>query len=45
MDKYKKLMKQGYSDHKAFSIVEEEMSQLFEKQMDETRIIRGAALS
>ena len=44
IDKYKRLMKQGYSDQKAFAIVEEEMTQMFEKQMDETRIIRGVAL-
>lgn len=45
MQKYKALVKKGYTEAKAFAIVEEEMSQLFDRQMDESRIIRGAALS
>ena len=45
IEKYKRLMKQGYSEDRAFLIVEEEMTQMFERQMDETRIIRGVALS
>ena len=31
MDKYKKLVKKGYTDFKAFQIVEEELTQLLEK--------------
>lgn len=45
VEKYKKLLGKGYSDYKAFSIVEEELRVVLEDQMDETRILRGAALA
>jgi hypothetical protein len=45
MDKYRKLMRKGYNGIKAFDMVEEELTDLFEKQRDEIRILRGAALT
>ena len=42
--KYKKLRAKGYSEYKAFSTVEAELSEILDKQLDETRILRGAAL-
>ena len=42
--KYKKLRSKGYSEYKAFSTVEAELSEILDKQLDETRILRGAAL-
>lgn len=43
--KYKELRAKGYSDYKAFSMVESELSELLESQLDETRILRGAAMA
>ena len=43
--KYKKLKNKGYSEYKAFKIVEEELRDVLEDQLDETRILRGAAMS
>jgi hypothetical protein len=37
-------MKQGYTEHKAFKIVEAELEGLIQKQRDEARILRGVAL-
>ena len=45
MRKYKSLCKKGYSEYKAFAIVEKELSEVFEKQRDDMRILRGAALA
>jgi hypothetical protein len=45
IDKYKKLVKQGYNQDKAFQIVEGELAELLDSQRDEMRILRGAALS
>ena len=45
LDKYKKLRKAGYNDFKAFSKCEEEISEVLDKQRDDARILRGAALS
>ena len=45
VEKYKKLLKSGYSEYKAFQIVEEELRVILEDQIDETRILRGAALA
>jgi hypothetical protein len=42
--KQQKLMKQGYTEHKAFKIVEAELEGLIQKQRDEARILRGVAL-
>lgn len=45
MQKYNKLRAKGYSEYKAFSIVEEELRGILEEQLDETRILRGAAMA
>ena len=45
VEKYKGLLNKGYTEYKAFQIVEEELRELLEDQMDETRILRGAALA
>lgn len=45
MNKYKRLRAKGYSEYKAFSIVEEELRSVLDEQLDETRILRGAALA
>ena len=45
LEKYKKLKAKGYSEYKAFSIVEEELRGILEEQLDETRILRGAAMA
>lgn len=45
VQKYKKLKAKGYSEYKAFSIVETELSELLDSQLNETRILRGAALA
>lgn len=37
-------MKQGYSQHKSFEIVEAEIEGIIQKQRDETRILRGVAM-
>jgi hypothetical protein len=37
-------MKQGYTELKAFEIVEAELEGLIQKHRDETRILRGVAL-
>ena len=44
VDKYRKLLKQGYNKEKSFQICAEELSSLLESQRDEMRILRGAAL-
>ena len=45
VQKYKDLKKKGYSEYKAFSIVEEELRLIIDSQLDETRILRGAAMA
>jgi len=45
LKKYKDLLKKGYSEHKAFEIVEVELNEVFEKQRDDMRILRGGALA
>ena len=45
INKYKKLLKQGYNSDKAFSMVETELTELLEAQRDEIRLLRGAALA
>ena len=42
--KQQDLIKKGYSEHKAFQMVEAEISGIIEKQRDETRVLRGVAL-
>jgi len=43
--KYKSLIKKGYSDHKAFALVETELNEILENQKEDMRILRGGALS
>ena len=43
--KYKKLRAKGFSEYKAFSKVEEELRQVLDTQLEETRILRGAAMA
>lgn len=45
IQKYKALRKKGYNEYKAFNIVEKELSVLIDSQLDETRILRGAAMA
>jgi len=45
LKKYKDLLKKGYSEYKAFEIVETELNAVFEKQRDDMRILRGGALA
>lgn len=45
LNKYKKLRAKGYSEYKAFGVVEEELRGILEEQLDETRILRGAAMA
>jgi len=45
VEKYKKLRNKGYSEYKAFSIVEEELRGVLDSRLDETRILRGAAMA
>ena len=45
LNKYKKMRKAGYSDYKAFSICETEIGAILDRQRDDARILRGAALS
>jgi len=45
VEKYKKLRTKGYSEYKAFGIVEEELRVILDGQLDETRILRGAAMA
>lgn len=42
--KQKHLMKQGYTEYKAFEMVEAELQGIIQKHKDETRILRGVAL-
>lgn len=42
--KQQKLMKQGYTEYRAFEIVEKELEEIIQKQKDETRLLRGVAL-
>lgn len=42
---YRDLVKQGYSEPKALELVEEKLTQVFERQKDEIRVLRGAALA
>jgi hypothetical protein len=44
LKKYKDLKRKGYSEAKAFEIVEGELTEIFEKQHDDMRLLRGAAL-
>jgi len=43
--KFKDLKKKGYNEAKAFEIVEAELTEVFEKQHDDMRILRGGALA
>ena len=43
--KFKELKKKGYNETKAFEIVEAELTEVFEKQHDDMRILRGGALA
>jgi len=45
VQKYKKLRAKGYSEYKAFSVVEQELRAVLENQLDEARILRGAAMA
>ena len=45
VQKYKALKHKGYSEYKAFSIVEAELRELIDSQLDETRILRGVAMA
>lgn len=45
LEKQQKLIDKGYSDNKAFEIVEEEMADRLTEQRDENRILRGFALN
>jgi len=45
VQKFKTLRRKGYSEYKAFSVVEAELRALLETQLDETRILRGAAMA
>ena len=40
-----KLIEEGYSENKAFEMVESEMASVFDKQREESRILRGFALN
>ena len=42
--KQQDLMKKGYTEEKAFEMVEKDISAVLNKQRDETRILRGVAL-
>jgi len=37
-------MRQGYTEDKAFEIVEAEIEEIIQKRRDETRLLRGVAL-
>ena len=45
LDKYRKMRKAGYSDHKAYSTCEAEIAGILDKQRDDARILRGAAMA
>lgn len=45
INKYKKFLKQGFSEDKAFEMVEVELRDVLEEQRDQMRLLRGAALS
>ena len=45
LEKQMKLMDEGYSENKAFEMVESEMVFLFDRQREENRILRGFALN
>lgn len=45
LDKYRKLRKAGYSDYKAFSTCEAEIAEILDRQRDDARLLRGAALA
>lgn len=45
LSKYKKLVKQGYNETKAFEMVEADLNEMFESQRDDMRILRGGALA
>lgn len=44
MNRTEELMKKGYTEFKAFEIVEKQLSEIIEKQREQTRILRGVAL-
>jgi len=37
-------MKQGYTEQKAFEIVESEIAEILDSEREQTRILRGVAL-
>lgn len=43
--KYRVFRAKGYEDEKAFDMVIEEMTEIFETQKDEMRVLRGSALA
>ena len=45
LNKYKQLRKKGYTDEKAFAVVEAELNTVFEGQRDDMRVLRGTALA
>lgn len=45
IERQTKLINKGYSENKAFEIVEKELGDKFETQRDENRILRGFALN
>jgi len=45
IERQTKLIDKGYSENKAFEIVESELASKFETQRDENRILRGFALN
>ncbi|CAI2359690.1 unnamed protein product [Moneuplotes crassus] len=45
IEKQMKLMDKGYSENKAFEILEKEMAEKLEVQRDENRILRGFAIN
>jgi hypothetical protein len=45
INKYHALIRKGYHEKKAFALVEEELTKVFEAQRDDARILRGGALA
>ena len=43
--KYKELLEKGYTEYKAFAEVERELKAILDDQLEETRMLRGAALA
>lgn len=43
--KWKDLLKKGYTEDRAFQMVEEDLGAMINKQRDEMRVLRGVALN